>query len=444
MEIISGEEFQTIIYSDDSETLSDLIVKITKPINIDLQNVNLLITFSNVTFSGKQINFYNYKKECLHRFRFEGCIFESNVFIHSYFEDLTFISNTFNCDKFYISKSNIKVLEFSDDRYNSLNITPNIFKKGNFKIDNCIFDSIFYLKNVQFTKDTTFDISTVQFIDDCYFDSISLDQIMFYNCVFYKELRYDVFYNRSQFLQCNFEGPTTFISYSKSDLSFLDFDSCTFSKLAKFNHYIAHKLRIEDTTFLDKVSFQESTFDIIKIKRSIFEKTIWFDEIQINQLNNCDRQTLRTIKRELANSHNQIDYLRFKAYELKAYKKEINKSNLNWKDTLILYFNEESNNFGLDWTKGIIFIFQWSFLFYIFYIVSYSYFVNDINCIPKIDNFLVNYLKFLNPFSFLKSPIEDAENYYLPFLFFMLGKILVSYGIYQTVQAFRKFGVNGG
>ncbi|RXM47977.1 hypothetical protein, partial [Flavobacterium sp. YO12] len=138
------------------------------------------------------------------------------------------------------------------------------------------------------------------------------------------------------------------------------------------------------------------------------------------------------------------DYLKFKAYELKAYKKEVDNNKLNWKDTCILYFNEESTNFGLDWTKGLFFTFQWSYLFYILYLISYSYFVLDINLIPKIDAYLVNYLKFINPFSFLKAPIEDSENYFWPFLFFMLGKILVSFGIYQTVQAFRKFGVNGG
>ncbi|MDY0990208.1 hypothetical protein SOM12_22455 [Flavobacterium sp. CFBP9031] len=444
MEVISGEEFQTMLYSNVENTISSFIVESSTPLNIDLEKVDLFITFSNLEFKGKNIHFNNHKKECIHRFRFEKCLFESNVFIESSFDDLSFISNTFNCDKFHISKSNINVLEFTNDEFAFPNIKPNIFKKGNFNIYNCNFNSIFWLKNVQFIKGASFDISSVNFNDGFYFDSISLDQIVFYNCNFSNEFRCDSLYNNAQFRECTFSSLTNFISYSNSNLSFLNFESCNFLKLTKFNNYHVHSLRLEDTTFSDKVSFQESNFDIIKIERSIFEKTVWFDGIQINQFYNCDRKTLRIIKRELASSHNQIDYLRFKAYELKAYKSEVDKNNLNRKDALILYFNEESNNFGLDWTKGLFFIFQWSYLFYIFYIISYSYYVTDINCIPKIDTFLVNYLKFLNPFSFLKAPIEDSENYFLPFLFFMFGKIFISFGIYQTVQAFRKFGVNGG
>jgi hypothetical protein len=62
----------------------------------------------------------------------------------------------------------------------------------------------------------------------------------------------------------------------------------------------------------------------------------------------------------------------------------------------------------------------------------------------SVEDFFVGYLKFLNPFSLFKSPIQDAEIYFFPLFFFMFGKIFISYGIFQTVQAFRKFGVNGG
>ena len=116
----------------------------------------------------------------------------------------------------------------------------------------------------------------------------------------------------------------------------------------------------------------------------------------------------------------------------------------NWKDNLILYFNESSNYFGLDWTRGISFIFQWSFIFYLFYIISYAATVDNLENIPKIETFVINFLKFTNPLSFLNPPLEDSENYFLPLLFLILGKIFVSFGIYQTIQAFRKFGANGG
>ncbi|MFH7011809.1 hypothetical protein ACHRV5_08020 [Flavobacterium sp. FlaQc-52] len=255
------------------------------------------------------------------------------------------------------------------------------------------------------------------------------------------------FGQKVDFFDCDFDGTTLFDGIKDITTSKLHFRSCKFKGFTHFGSSEINTLSFEYTLFERNVSFNNANFNLLKFHEMRFEKGAFFDNINKNNsqvIENWNRTTLREIKRELANSHNQIDYLRFKSYELNAYKNEVDTNKISWKDSLILYFNKESNNFGLDWTKGITFIFRWSFLFYVLYILSYSAFAEDINCIPKIDNFLVNYLKFINPFSFLKLPIEDSENYSLSFSFFLLGKIFVSYGIYQMVQAFRKFGVNGG
>ncbi|MFH6956331.1 hypothetical protein ACHRV1_02910 [Flavobacterium aquidurense] len=255
------------------------------------------------------------------------------------------------------------------------------------------------------------------------------------------------FMNTFQFENCDFLDTTWFEECKNLGNSELKFVSCKFEKYSLFDSSKFDKIEILHCKFLEKASFENFETNYFKLHQVTFAGAAYFDDLNKTNnkvIENWDRKTLRSIKRELVNTHNQIDYLRFKAYELKAYKKEVDKSNLRWKDSLILKLGEDSNNFGLDWTKGISFILKWSFFFYALYIVWYAFYINDANCNPTIEEFLVNYLKFLNPFSFLKSPIEDAENYFLPFLFFILGKIFVSYGIYQTIQAFRKFGVNGG
>ena len=74
-----------------------------------------------------------------------------------------------------------------------------------------------------------------------------------------------------------------------------------------------------------------------------FLESAYFDDLnmdKIEAIENWDRKTLRAIKRELINTHNQIDYLRFKAYELEAYKNEKGKS---WKDDFILSLNSFSS-----------------------------------------------------------------------------------------------------
>ena len=443
MDVISCEDFETIIYSDDAKTISDLTIEITKPLNIDLEKVNLFITFSKLKFTGKQIRFYKFKKEYLHRFQFEQCTFESNTFIESDFEDIRFISNTFNCDKFHIHKSTIGVLEFSDNESNIQNFTSNIFKKGNLKIHDCTFDSIFWLKNVQFLKGTTFDISNVYFNDGCYFDSISLDQIMFYNCNFSLEFRFDSLYNISQFKECSFRGLAKFSGLPYPNSSFLWFENCHFFKFADFNNYWLHKFRIEETTFTDNVSFQQTYFDLIYFIRIIFEKKVWFDDIRIKKIDDCDRTTIRTIKQELQKAENRIDFNRFRAYELAAHYKELDwKWNSGFIDKSILYVTKISTDFGNSWRKALRFTVIGGFSIYLLlYLLENWDFQIDLSNWDNWARLFSGFFRFLLVTDFY-NPLE-ADRAYLtnPFswLIFIFGKIVIAFGIYEMIQSFRKF-----
>ncbi|SNR54628.1 hypothetical protein [Flavobacterium sp. ov086] len=440
MEVISGKEFQTIIYSDNAETISDFIVEINTSLNIDLEKVKLSITFSNLKFQGKQIRFYKIKKECLHRFRFDKCTFESNTFIESDFEDITFISNTFNCDKFHIYKSTIGVLEFFDDDSNSENIKNNIFSKGNFKIDECEFNSVFWLKNIKFSEKTNIDFSTVKFHNGCFFDSISLNKIMFYNCDFLKEFRYDIFYNSSTFRECSFLGLTTFSGLPSVNSSFLWFENCHFFKLANFNNYWLHKLRIEETTFSDNVSFQQTYFDIVSFIRIIFEKKVWFDDIRIKKIDECDRITIRTIKQELQKAENRIDFNKFRNYELAAHYKELN-FKIDFKDKTILWATKWSSNFG-SWTWAFWFTIIIGLIFFTpFYI--FENFNKTIN-LQNWQDFIYGYFRFFLITDFKNEYYQAGEsvlkfNCFLSLLPFLFGKIAVAFGIYEMIQSFRKF-----
>ncbi|MBP1223251.1 hypothetical protein [Flavobacterium sp. 1355] len=440
MEAISGEEFQKIIYSDYVETISDLVVEITKPLNIDLERVNLLIIFSHIKFSGKQIQFYKNKKECLHRLRFEECIFESNMFFESDLEDLTFISNTFTCDRFHIRKSTIGVLEFSNHEFNTHNNTPNIFIKGNFKIYECSFDSNLWLKNAQFLKETSFDISSVNFFEGCYFDSVSLDQIMFYNCNFSKEFRYDSIYNISQFKECSFTGLATFSGLPYLNSSFLWFENCHFSKLANFNNYWLHKLRIEETTFSDNVSFQQTYFDIVCFIRIIFEKKVWFDDIRITKIDECDRITIRTIKQELQKAENRIDFNKFRNYELAAHYKELN-FKIDFKDKTILWATKWSSNFG-SWTWAFWFTIIIGLIFFTPFFI-FENFNKTIN-LQNWQDFIYGYFRFFLITDFKNEYYKAGEsllkfNCFLSLFPFLFGKITIAFGIYEMIQSFRKF-----
>jgi hypothetical protein len=487
MKTINGEEFKKIFEGSEAY-LNDITINSSKYIIISNNNINKLkfFTFINCIFNCEVLEFIRINEPTL-ELKFENCTFNSKVkFSDCIFDSLTFRNTkTLKCLEIHKGLSDdsilqLNVLDFSNDsgiEKPELNTDFSILKTN---IDYILFQKINHINgefqflgntvgkkdgNISSFQDST--ISNVIFGTNS-FSTFSIFKRVIFNSTpeylkppgsayefpgFYTNTFDKVSFSESNFIgafqfdNCDFLSTIWFENCKNLENSELKFVACKFEKYSLFDNSKFNKIEILHTKFLEKASFENFETNYFEMHQVTFAEAAYFDDLNKNNnkaIENWDRKTLRAIKRELVNTHNQIDYLRFKGYELNAYKKEVDQNKLNWKDSLILYFNEDSNYFGLDWTKGIRFIFQWSFIFYLLYIITYSVCTNDFNCIPKIESFLVNYLKFTNPFSFLKPPFEDTENYFLPFLFFLLGKTFVSYGIYQTVQAFRKFGVNGG
>lgn len=325
----------------------------------------------------------------------------------------------------YINHSN-GVFDFSN---NNLSNSDGEENDKVITFENSTFENINFRKN-QFFKDASF--KEMEIKGKCYFEECDFDKVNFSNLTI----------GGLRFVDCKFFKTAVFHYILGNISSYISFESCLFEKYIQFNGTNSSTFGVIDVEFSKIVSFQETEFDTVLIDRTIFEKGALFDDINIKNIEKCDRRTIRIIKRELVNSHNQIDYLRFKAYELNAYKKEGGK---NWKDNLVLFFNEQSNYFGLDWLRGVMFTIVTSFILYLLYLISFVISIKSLELLPPdLETFFVKYLKFVNPLSFLKPPILQAENYFFPLFILIIGKIFVSFGIYQTIQAFRKFGVNGG
>lgn len=414
----------------------------------------LYLEFEDINLPNFKLGFFDCKFEL--SLKISDCNFErlgfrdikssKSITISGDYRDFFFRNNGFEEKRENILACNISLSNMIVSQKFELDYLNHI--EGEFNFHN---NEITVIKSNEIIKFNNSTFNNVKFIDSKFLSETSFKEIeirrecKFEECEFDKVNFSNLIIGKLNFIGCKFFKTSVFHYIDGNISSNIDFESCLFEKYIQFNGTNSSSFGMDNVEFKKNVSFQETKFNEFSIDRTIFEKGALFDEIQIKNIHNCDRRTIRILKRELANSQNQIDYLRFKAYELNAYKKEIDKNKLSWKDSLILYFNESSNNFGLDWTKGISFIFQWSFAFYMLYLITFAI-VNKTNKnFPQsIEEFSVLYLKFINPLSFLKSPIEDAENYFFPLLFLLLGKIFVSYGIYQTIQAFRKFGVNGG
>lgn len=458
MEVISEDMFYDCLKKGDPIKDKEINLKY-----VDLKNIQSA-SFYNCNFISSQIQFGNSeKKEQIKNkvtIYFDNCSFDNLLIIG--------VKNIESLSFFKIEKA--KQIDISNCNLNRFIFQNNVNIDFEIKILLCEFQEMFYIHSNEFLK-----TSIINLIQNTFYQYSTIKNNLFNNLNFTKQYFKDFLIFENEFLEnskssfsecefvkadfsncnfaeltfhnCDFNGTTWFEDCKSIETANVKFAACKFEKYSLFDNSKFNGIEILRTKFLDKASFENFETNSFTIHQATFTESAYFEDLNKNNtevIENWDRKTLRAIKRELVNTHNQIDYLRFKAYELNAYKKEIDKDKLNWKDSLILYFNEESNNFGLDWTKGIGFIIQWSFIIYIFYIISYAARVDDISKLNDTSAFFINYLKFLNPFSFLKLPIEDSENYFLPFLFFIFGKTFVSYGIYQTVQAFRKFGVNGG
>jgi putative membrane protein len=108
-------------------------------------------------------------------------------------------------------------------------------------------------------------------------------------------------------------------------------------------------------------------------------------------------------------------------------------------DKLLLWFNKNSNIFDTDWVVGVNFTILVTLIAYIV-ILSLNPNLFFLPSSEGVGNFLRGLVDVLNitDWRYIKILGKTPTNWQYVFLF--IGRIFVAYGIYQTVQAFRKFG----
>ena len=103
-------------------------------------------------------------------------------------------------------------------------------------------------------------------------------------------------------------------------------------------------------------------------------------------------------------------------------------------DSLLLFLNWISNNNGKSWSRGILFTLIVAFFFYWLYLTVLGLSLNT-------NEWWKDYILFIS--SFPKLDLEKygyANSKWSVSLIIWLSRIFISYGIYQTVAAFRKYG----
>jgi len=159
---------------------------------------------------------------------------------------------------------------------------------------------------------------------------------------------------------------------------------------------------------------------------------------------NGDRESFRLIRSELLKVNNKFESLYYHSKELIIYEQNLTFKN-HFGEKFMLWINRISTNHGLNWIRGVLFTVFTAVLFYILYLIVLPIrpfrfgWVSWESFFKASNNTVEYFLKFLlvtHDFDFMQQFSPNSINYFLDFI----SKIFISYGIYQTVQAFRKYG----
>lgn len=110
--------------------------------------------------------------------------------------------------------------------------------------------------------------------------------------------------------------------------------------------------------------------------------------------------------------------------------------NEQWFDVTRFWLNKVTNNHGESWRLALRFIFLVSFGLYSFYYFSIHY--KEHPSFAALGRFLSNYILFLDPTHKIDFHVSKSEMGILPIFFDFAGRILIAFGIYQLIAAFRK------
>ena len=433
---IASIEFIDCVFSkpitifDNEESNEKKTIKLSKCIinhlhitkcNIDILSVFEIKIANKFSISNCKIDKFNFF-DCLDL----NCLIELKYNI--FFEVFNFENNHFETGSLIL--------------YDNSFLKECIFQKNNFYIlgfAKTVFKDFLALTNNTFSKERNADFFICEFQKA---DFSGLENVLF------------------RFSYCNFYNNCLFNDIKYYITNEIKIEDCLFEKNLQFNKTSIYRLQIKDLKCEEIASFQDTFFDEIQIERAIFSQGALFDDIQIKNIDNCDRRTIRTIKLQLQKFDNKIDYNRFRVYEFNAYRKETNhklkkyKKDINRfshrkrepiqlkRDLFVLQISEFVSEYGTDWKRALKFTLITGFLFFTsFYILENFNLSIDSN---NWEDFVFGYLRFFLITDFKNEYYETGEsvlkfNCFLSLFPFIIGKIAVAFGLYEMIQSFRKF-----
>lgn len=143
------------------------------------------------------------------------------------------------------------------------------------------------------------------------------------------------------------------------------------------------------------------------------------------------RETFRQLKITFEKQSNRHEALVSKSREMYYLRKEMK---FGW-NKVLLFLNYISNNHGISWSRGIAFTLLTTYLLFHIYLLTTTPSLSSNSWMDSIKL----YPKFLASFPRMNILEDEAMNWKTHSMVFLI-RIIIGFGIYQTVAAFRKFG----
>ncbi|MDW7693951.1 pentapeptide repeat-containing protein [Flammeovirgaceae bacterium SG7u.111] len=405
----------------------------------------------------------------LSRFRFLRTIFTQSFIIHG----ATIHSSSHFEETFFIEKIEFHDVTFKDDVsfWQAIFLKKVEFNRCTFEKNACFENTVFVdevvFNRCVFENPVNFALSDTPKTNQCFYRTIKggfNDSVFEQKVVFYHRHFAAISFNNTKFKKLVDFYQTTFLEpvcFHKTDFEDTSvFSKATFKELAVFLYtQVSKNMILREADFQDGVNFSfinfigggnlnvfnlKIEFKLNKAPKESGAKEIIDDWKSITHLQK--RETFRTLKNESIKQNNKIQALEFHQKEMDSFREELKatKHCLNM-DRLILAFNRYTNNYGLNWVRGFWVTLGVSIMCFVLYYISLTtkpiVFTSEVdlgNSFQCIGIVLGYFIQFINPthnVHFMHSYLGNWSVFWD-----YLSRIAIGLCIYQTIQAFRKFG----
>ncbi|WP_010664007.1 pentapeptide repeat-containing protein [Marinilabilia salmonicolor] len=402
---------------------------------LESQNIKSSITISDTFFKDNVMFTKSVFNEII---KLERCVFEKHVSFQSAFfrNGFDFKNVNFNyicsfnqlnnkesepCSSISLSSFNLRNIEFKDRVF----FNDAKFRKALY-LKNCKFHEKVQFHSVNFLNTANFDNTTFYNLVDFYYAEFNSPQIF----------HLTDFLDRAIFSNTVFHNQLSFIHCKTQTDSFINFESAEFKQSldisrANFNCETNFwNIKIEKKSIIPNQFNVYNTDGLEDISNDLISKKA------LQKL----RESYRIIKNSLRKSGNEINALKFKSYEMIVFERELR---LWDKGKTILFFSKWSNHHGLNWGRGFLFtVFSACVFLYIFLIIPNNGLEWSCTRQARLET-LSAFVQFLNLTEW--NPIlwgKDINSYNYGYLVLFCSRIFISYGYYQTISAFRRYGRN--